>query len=130
MDGDCTVGHNGATVVKGDLAPDSVPPLTFTLNRNPPIEILRFGPDDAFYVRGVKVQTGPGEAAEVYRAFIDWYNEVKPLTLVRKAWKDVKEGDRVVLTIRSIEPDSDNDLRIDLCGLPYANADAEVEVLP
>lgn len=34
-------------------------------------ELLKIGPD-GFWVRGVKVEQGPGEADEVYRAFLDF----------------------------------------------------------
>lgn len=34
-------------------------------------EMLKVGPD-GFWVRGVKVEQGPNEAEEVYRAFKQW----------------------------------------------------------
>jgi hypothetical protein len=34
-------------------------------------EMLKVGPD-GFWVRGVKVEQGPGEAQAVYRAFKEW----------------------------------------------------------
>lgn len=34
-------------------------------------EMLRVGPD-GFWVRGIKVEQGPGEAQAVYNAFKEW----------------------------------------------------------
>lgn len=41
----------------------------FDNKSDPAVEMLSIGPD-GFRVRGVKVEQGPGEAEEVYRAFL------------------------------------------------------------
>jgi hypothetical protein len=43
---------------------------SFTINTEGPIEMIRIS-KEGFYVRGVKVEQGPGEAEEVYKAFLE-----------------------------------------------------------
>jgi hypothetical protein len=43
---------------------------SFTINGEGPIEMIRIS-KEGFYVRGVKVEQGPGEAEEVYKAFLE-----------------------------------------------------------
>jgi hypothetical protein len=43
---------------------------SFTINAEGPIEMIRIS-KEGFYVRGIKVEQGPGEAEEVYKAFLE-----------------------------------------------------------
>lgn len=42
-------------------------------------EMLRITAD-GFYVRGVKVEQGPEEAAQFHQAFTDWFTQVQKAT--------------------------------------------------
>ena len=49
------------------------PDIRFFLSGS--VEMLRIA-NDGFYVRGVKVEQGPGEAEAVYRAFLDFMHNI------------------------------------------------------
>jgi len=59
--------------VSDQILSNEIKPNNIVFHTQENNEILKIGPD-GFWVRGVAVEQGPGEAREVYNAFLEFLN--------------------------------------------------------
>lgn len=123
------VGEGGCNKTSGNTDPQSVAPITFALATGE--EILRFE-RDAFYIRGVRIEGGPGEAAHVHRTFMEWFTTgVAPGPKVELLpWRMLKPGDRVALTVEGSYNDGAQTVTFaEANGIVTVDPDGAAEVL-